>query len=213
MAGKKKQERYWNDPKNIDQAFDSLVETLRRIPKYDEMPGGVMHAMSRGKYCSDVKTFNDYLKYWGFELNQREWPREAVNVAFYGMINRLRRVSTREEFIVENGGALTAIMKGICNPKIKSWRQFVKYHGLEPGKKEWPREAVNDALYSQINELRRIPTQNEFKNKNGGALTAIKDGRYHTETKTWNQFLEYHGFEPAHKIRNMESLVQRIVED
>lgn len=58
----------WSNPSNIDEAFDQLKSELGRVPKYDEIIdryGGIMNAISKGKYLPEIKTYNQYLIHRG----------------------------------------------------------------------------------------------------------------------------------------------------
>lgn len=195
---------YWKKPENIDREFDELVETLRRIPKAEEMPGASCHSIQAGNYHPGVRSFNDYLRHWGFETNN-EWSPSRINDAFYDTINELRRLPIRSE-IKKKGysGMLRAIDEGRYSERVMTWNQLLEHHGFKknhaykhPGIKRprgyWTAERIIEEFYDTFNKLRRVP---KAKDLDSGALGAISDGRYLPEIRTLNQFLKYNGLQP-----------------
>jgi len=145
--GGKVPKRYWDDAKNIDLCFDQLVEKWRRVPKAKEMPGAALDALREGKYHPDVRTYNNYLKHWGFKISHES---EIWN-----------------------------------DPKN-----------------------IDAAFDNLVETLRRIPLAREMP---GGALTVMREGNYHG-ARTFNDYLKHWGFKPQHEMKDMEGLMQRLIE-
>lgn len=174
--------------------YDRLNE-LRRIPTQKEVKSGMLGAI-RKRLIPGVRSYNQYLRYLELEPNCDigKWTAKSINNHFYDKINELRRVPNGEEF---NKSIQQSLTNGII-PRVRTYNQFLKYHGFEPIREigKWIPEKINEAFYDKINKLRRIPIQKEMDH---GALTAINRRKYRSDITSWNEFLDYHGFEPNNK--------------
>jgi len=140
MAKDKKNKRkkrmpkgYWNDPKNVDNTFDALVETLRRVPTVEEIPSGALNTILKEKYNPAVRTYNGYLRHYGFNTGCKmpQWDQKTIDNAFDDLVETMRRVPTAREMLEKSPGALQVIRKGKYLPNIKTYGDYLKHWGFK----------------------------------------------------------------------------------
>ena len=121
---------YWI-PERIDRAYDELNEKLGRVPTYDEFPHGALEIIEKGRYDSEIKTWNQYLEHKGAELNHEhgKWTPEEVDRVFDEMKERLGRVPTMREFGDKFLGAVKVILRNRYDPEISTWNQYLDHRG------------------------------------------------------------------------------------
>ena len=207
MASKERPNGYWNDSKNIDRAFDEIVETLRRIPRYEEIPGAVISAMSKRKYPG-VKTYNDYLRHWGFKVNfdRGKWERQEIRIeAIKRMVeeNNENPKNLAARDFKKNG--LGSLLADYYNSSPYSALKDAGLANFEPGemtsgvpKHYWENPNNIDATFDCLVEtMRRVPTYNDLPSR---LLRMIAEGEYHSEVRGYNDYLRHWGFKVNHDL-------------
>jgi len=212
MTKKIKPANYWT-PKNIDRAFDDLVEQLRRIPLQDELPIGALNAIRDRRYNSNFKGYNDYLKHWKFKLNKvwGKWDNpKNVDESFDDLVETLGRVPKAKEL---PRGAFEAMIDGRYLLDVKGYNDYLRHWGLEVNHemKKWDNPNIVDESFDSLTEtLRRIPKYDEMPR---GARNSIEDRRYHPNVKGYNDYLRHWGFKLNREHKDLNGLIQRLLED
>lgn len=65
----------------VDEAFDSLIKRLGRIPTVSELKvrnSWMLHAIESGSYSPELRTYNGYLGHRGFQPNREQPNREPA---------------------------------------------------------------------------------------------------------------------------------------
>jgi len=142
---------YWtNNPQNVDCAFDTYGEELGRDPTVEEFGikyPGALGAIGRGKYHPDVKTWNDYLKHRGFQINLEigKWTPEKIDQEVDEKRAQLGRNPLTKEL---KPSIINSIHKGRYHPNVHSWETYLKHRGLWNGQINSP-EKLSDLLKSE----------------------------------------------------------------
>src|SRR3989344_4427789 len=196
---KVKANRYWNNHKNVDSAFDNLEKELGHIPtsrEFRDVNECAFKAIANGRYNSDIKTWNAYLKKRDKETNVdlTNWSPKAIDEAFDTLERKLGKTPTSVEFHNLHGAALRAISKGRYNSDIKTWNDYLKHSGKlvlhDIGR--WSSPNKIDEAFDRLEEsLGRTPRRKDFVIKYAGALSAIVQGRYNKNIHYWNEYLMF----------------------
>ncbi len=116
-----------------------------------------------------------------------------MDEAFDDVVKELGRVPTFEEFSKKCGGAANRIKKGRYDSEIRNWGKFLTCKGAKPYIEinKWMPEIIEKVFDNLCEELGRVPTYVEFKEKYSGALDAIVKLRYNPEIRNWGQFVTH----------------------
>ncbi|MBI2632610.1 hypothetical protein HYW75_06400 [Candidatus Pacearchaeota archaeon] len=180
----------------IRELYFGYKEALGRQPtkaEFEHLYPGAMQAVKRGKYSTEIKTWNQFKNSLGEETivgnSLSIYTPEKVKRIFLELEEMLHRTPTQDEFDEFCSGALKRIKRGCYDPKIKSWNQFLTGMGEEIARSRWTLSNIVRAYNTLQRELGRQPNMKEFKNKFGGALNAIVEGRYDPEVFSWRDFI------------------------
>ncbi len=127
-----------------------------------------------------------------------KWHSKKVDESLDQLMSELGRVPTYGEFIAKYPGAMDAIKSGRYAHQITTWKEYVTQRGLRnvkqgrvpmqhdlPTANKWSPEKI-DAVFDQMTlKLGRVPKYIEFRNKFGGAMSAIVYGRYDSSIKSF----------------------------
>ena len=189
-------------PEKIDNVFHQLVKELERTPTYHEFSKrypGAFSAICRGRYHPDIKTWVQYLHEQGIGPHKGAVLESGeIDRIFDELRLKLGRLPITTDFKEKHSLALSRILSGQYDPKVKSWNQYLKHRGIEPVSPLTPR-MVDEAFDSLMQELGCIPTNTVFRKKHSRAMNAIQKGRYSPNIKRWTQYLEYRGHKPQRR--------------
>jgi len=195
---KVKANRYWNNHKNVDSAFDNLEKELGHIPtsrEFRDVNECAFKAIANGRYNSDIKTWNGYLTYRDKKVNQERgiWTPKKIDEAFDTLESQLKKTPSQDEFKRKYFGAFDSIVSGRYAKEVTSWNAYLKKRDKETNVDltNWSPKAIDEAFDTLERKLGKTPTSVEFHNLHGAALRAISKGRYNSDIKTWNGYLTY----------------------
>ena len=207
---------YWT-PEKINRAYNELKEELGRVPMKREFPSGALSAITRGRYDENVRNWNQYLEYRREELNKKRgyWTLDRIDAAFDQLKEELGRIPTYDEFPRR---ALEIIEKGKYDSKIRMWNQYLIHRGEELNHeyRKWIPDEVDRVFDEMREELGRVPTVDEFREKYSGAINAIVNKRYNPNIMNWGGYLEGRGEEPYRdrsKSKRGINLLENLLED
>ena len=195
MGSKERPNNYWNCIR-IDKVFFELKESLGRVPFLDDFTDagyrGAANAIRRGRYHPAVKNYSQYLKFHNQELNHdmEKWNKNSIFEAYTNLKYKLKRRPTNDDFKKEGlGSVIGAIRAGKYDPLVITFGQFLKTVG-EESRQPLTRERIIFAYSALKKKLGRIPTTQDFKDNNLSSVPhGIRNGKYHLDIKSWNQFL------------------------
>jgi hypothetical protein len=186
------------EPESIDKIFYKIKERLSRMPTYSEFQKegkGALGAIVEGRYSPKIRRWSQYLESKG----KIKMDAKKVDEIFDELKETLDRVPTYSEFQKEGKGALSAIVGGKYSTKIRKWSQYLKSRGINNEKESWNPEKIDKTFDKLKEKLGMTPKKEEFRERYGGAFSAIRDGRYSPKINNWTQYLKHKGIKPLYK--------------
>ncbi|MBS3089542.1 hypothetical protein J4461_01520 [Candidatus Pacearchaeota archaeon] len=217
---KVKANRYWNNHKNVDSAFDNLEKELGHIPtsrEFRDVNECAFKAIANGRYNSDIKTWNGYLTYRDKKVNQERgiWTPKKIDEAFDTLESQLKKTPSQDEFKRKYFGAFDSIVSGRYAKEVTSWNAYLKKRDKETNVDltNWSPKAIDEAFDTLERKLGKTPTSVEFHNLHGAALRAISKGRYDSKVHSWPEYLIHRGKKPYRTRTNPIRIFEDILEN
>lgn len=211
--------RYWNNSKNVDSAFDNLEKELGHIPtsrEFRDMNECAFKAIASGRYNPEISTWNGYLTYRDKKVNQERdiWTCQEIDKSFNILESELGRSPSQDEFKRKYFGAFDSIVSGRYAKEVTSWNTYLKKRDKKTNVDltNWSPQAIDEAFDTLERKLGKTPTSVEFHKLHGAALRAIGKGRYDSKVHSWPEYLVHRGKKPYRTRTNPTRIFEDILE-